>query len=93
METRTSGSAGGHGKRTQGNLGTAPVSDPTVAFWGHHGPTEINNLVMLCRSHHRQVHHTEWLVRIRDGLPEFVPPKWIDPDQVPRRKVHPLLAA
>ncbi|MDN5855007.1 MAG: HNH endonuclease [Actinomycetia bacterium] len=64
-----------------------------VDFWGHHGPTEIDNLVMLCKAHHRQVHHTEWTVRIRDGLPEFVPPKWIDPRQVPRRKVHPHLAA
>jgi 5-methylcytosine-specific restriction protein A len=64
-----------------------------VAFWGQHGPTKIDNLVMLCKAHHRQVHHTDWLVRIRDGLPEFVPPKWIDPDQVPRRKVHPHLAA
>ncbi|MDN5931960.1 MAG: HNH endonuclease [Pseudonocardia sp.] len=64
-----------------------------VDFWGHHGPTEINNLVMLCKAHHRQVHHTEWLVRIRTGLPEFVPPRWIDPDHVPRRRIHPQLAA
>jgi hypothetical protein len=64
-----------------------------IEHWGHHGPTEIDNLVMLCRAHHRQIHQTDWQVRIRDGLPEFVPPKWIDPDQVPRRKVHPHLAA
>ena len=34
---------------------------------------------MLCSAHHRQIHSTEWLVRIRDGLPEFIPPPWIDP--------------
>jgi hypothetical protein len=31
VETRTSGSAGGHGKRTRGNPDTAPVPDPTAA--------------------------------------------------------------
>ena len=29
-EIGTPGSAGGHGKRTRGNPGTAPVSDPTL---------------------------------------------------------------
>jgi hypothetical protein len=24
--------------------------------------------------HHRQIHSTEWTCRIRDGLPEFIPP-------------------
>jgi hypothetical protein len=40
---------------------------------------------MLCRAHHRLIHHSGWIVRIRDGLPEFIPPKWIDPQQKPRR--------
>lgn len=31
-ESRTSGSAGGHGKRTRGNPGTAPVSDPAPGW-------------------------------------------------------------
>ena len=38
------------------------------------GETKLSNLVMLCRVHHRQIHSTEWVVRIRDGLPEFIPP-------------------
>ena len=42
---------------------------------------------MLCKVHHRLLHHSEWLVRIRDGLPEFLPPRWIDPEQRPRRKL------
>ena len=48
---------------------------------------------MLCRRHHRQIHSTEWIVRIRDGLPEFIPPKWIDFEQKPRRRALPHLAA
>ena len=36
METRTSGSAGGHGKRTRGNPDTAPVPDLTaMTRWDH----------------------------------------------------------
>lgn len=64
-----------------------------VEPWAQHGATEIDDLVMLCKAHHRQVHHTEWLVRIRDGLPEFVPPRWIDPTRTPRRTILPHLVA
>jgi 5-methylcytosine-specific restriction protein A len=39
------------------------------------------------------LHHSEWIVRIRDGLPEFVPPAWIDHERRPRRKPLPHLAA
>jgi len=60
-----------------------------IVEWEHGGPTAIDNLVMLCRAHHRQIHHSDWLVRIRDGLPEFVPPRWIDPQQTPRRTAVP----
>lgn len=54
------------------------------------GETKLSNLVMLCRVHHRMLHHDSgWIVRIQDGIPEFIPPKWICPQQIPRRK--PLL--
>jgi hypothetical protein len=59
--------------------------------WECGGATSIGNLIMLCRVHHRQIHSTEWIVRIRDGLPEFIPPRWIDPQQHPRRRALPHL--
>ncbi len=59
-----------------------------IIEWQNGGPTEINNLVMLCRMHHREIHSTEWIVQMVDGLPEFIPPRYIDPDQVPRRSPH-----
>lgn len=62
-----------------------------IREWANGGETALHNLVMLCRVHHRQLHHTEWLVRIRDGLPEFVPPAWIDPSRTPRRQPLPHL--
>jgi hypothetical protein len=61
--------------------------------WECGGETKLGNLVMLCRAHHRQIHFTEWIVRIRDGLPEFIPPKWIEFEQRPRRRALPHLAA
>jgi 5-methylcytosine-specific restriction protein A len=63
-----------------------------IVAWQHGGPTALQNLVMLCRAHHRQIEATDWIVRIRDGLPEFVPPAWIDPNRTPRRKALPHLA-
>jgi 5-methylcytosine-specific restriction protein A len=63
-----------------------------IVEWENGGPTRLDNLVMLCRVHHRQIHSTDWIVRIRDGLPEFIPPRWIDPEQHPRRRALPHLA-
>lgn len=58
--------------------------------WEHGGETKLANLVMLCRACHRLIHHTDWTVWLRDGLPEFIPPTWIDPQQKPRRRPHHL---
>ena len=64
-----------------------------ILEWEHGGETKLDNLVLLCRLHHRQIHSTEWIVRIREGLPEFIPPRWIDPDQRPRRRALPHMVA
>ncbi|NMH95746.1 HNH endonuclease signature motif containing protein [Pseudonocardia acidicola] len=64
-----------------------------IREWENHGETKLENLVMLCRVHHRLLHHSEWIVCIRDGLPEFIPPAWIDPNRTPRRRALPHLAA
>ena len=63
-----------------------------IVPWECGGETKLSNLAMLCRVHHRQIHSTEWICRIRDGLPEFIPPAWIDPERRPRRKALPHLA-
>jgi len=57
-----------------------------IIEWQHGGATCVENLVMLCRVHHRQIHDTDWTVRIRNGHPEFVPPPWVDPVQIPRQR-------
>ena len=49
-----------------------------IIEWERGGTTDLRNCVMLCRIHHRLLHHPGWIVRITDGQPEFIPPKWID---------------
>ena len=62
-----------------------------VTPWAEGGKTTLAGCVMLCKVHHRQMHFTEWICRIRDGLPEFIPPAWVDPQRRPRRKPAPLV--
>lgn len=62
-----------------------------IQHWQHLGVTAVHNCIALCRMHHRLLHKDSgWTVRIRNGLPEFTPPTWIDPDQIPRRKPPPV---
>ena len=59
-----------------------------IIHWADGGRTDINNLVMLCLIHHNQLHDSGWTTRIRDSQPEFIPPKWYDPRQRPRRSAR-----
>ncbi|MFC3764602.1 HNH endonuclease signature motif containing protein, partial [Tenggerimyces flavus] len=57
-----------------------------VVPWSKGGPTTRDNGVLLCGYHHRLIHQGAWQVRIAlDGLPEFLPPDWIDPQRQPLR--------
>ncbi|MGW4831028.1 DUF222 domain-containing protein [Amycolatopsis japonica] len=57
-----------------------------IRHWADGGPTDLRNLVLLCSFHHRLIHHGDWQVRMApEGIPEFVPPQYLDPLQVPRR--------
>ncbi|MEV4656107.1 DUF222 domain-containing protein [Micromonospora sp. NPDC049301] len=62
-----------------------------IQHWADDGDTSLANAVLLCGHHHRHVHSGDWAVRLGgDGHPEFVPPAWLDPEQVPRRNhYHP----
>jgi Domain of unknown function (DUF222)/HNH endonuclease len=58
-----------------------------IVSWADGGDTDLDNLVLLCRSHHRLVHHSEWSVRMTRGIPWFIPPATIDPARQPRRNI------
>ncbi|MGH3863971.1 HNH endonuclease signature motif containing protein, partial [Actinokineospora sp.] len=49
----------------------------------HGGPTALDNLVLLCGTHHRLIHNSDWAVTIINGLPEFTPPAYHDPHRKP----------
>ena len=63
-----------------------------LVFWANNGPTAYSNACLLCPFHHQEIHRGHWQARLApDGIPEFIPPTWIDPKQVPRRNtVHHL---
>ncbi|SEF34172.1 HNH endonuclease [Amycolatopsis pretoriensis] len=57
-----------------------------IRHWAEGGPTNLDNLVLMCAHHHRLLHRSGWEVRIAtDGLPEFLPPAFLDKRRKPRR--------
>jgi hypothetical protein len=45
-----------------------------IIHWADGGPTELANLVSLCRLHHRRVHEEGWRIHIADGSVVVEPP-------------------
>jgi hypothetical protein len=66
-----------------------------IIHWDDGGPTNLANLVLLCEHHHRVVHRAGWDIKLApDGIPEFLPPAFIDPLRKPRRNnMHPPIAS
>ncbi|MGH3622682.1 MAG: HNH endonuclease signature motif containing protein, partial [Sciscionella sp.] len=65
-----------------------------IVPWFHGGATDITNCALLCRTHHTLMHHDhcEWDIHMVNGHPEFLPPKYIDPERKPlRNTLHPTL--
>jgi uncharacterized protein DUF222/HNH endonuclease len=50
-----------------------------VHSWADGGTTDLNNTTLLCGFHHREHTKRGWTVRLVHGLPEWIPPHWIDP--------------
>ena len=57
--------------------------------WADGGPTCLSNGCLLCDAHHDSVHRGGWQACLgADGLPEFIPPAWIDQQRRPRRNAR-----
>ncbi len=55
-----------------------------VIDWASGGLTNLANLTLLCRYHHHNFTRHGWTCRINgDGIPEWTPPRWVDPAQTP----------
>lgn len=50
-----------------------------VVPWASGGPTNLDNLVLLCRYHHDHHQRLGWTIEFRDKVPWFIPPAWRDP--------------
>jgi hypothetical protein len=62
-----------------------------IRGWQQNGGTCLSNGVLLCGFHHRLIHQPHgWTVYIApdDGLPTFIPPPSVDPQQRPRRNKY-----
>ncbi len=92
--------------RDQGCVFPGCNAPPTICE-GHHiqpwwagGRTDLGNAVLLCPHHHRIVEprptdtENQWQVRIGvDGVPELLPPRFVDKHRKPRRHQRFSLAA
>jgi hypothetical protein len=56
-----------------------------IVHWADGGATDLENLTLLCGFHHREFDRCGWAVTMTDGIPNWIPPPWIDPDRTPRR--------
>lgn len=55
-------------------------------YWSEDGPTDLTNAGLFCHFHHFLLHEGEWVALMAaDGVVEVIPPRRVDPDQLPRR--------
>lgn len=56
-----------------------------VIPWRDGGATDLDNLTLVCGYHHREFDRRGWECRMVEGVPEWVPPQYLDPVRTPRR--------
>jgi hypothetical protein len=56
-----------------------------IIAWLIGGDTDLANMCLLCRYHHRHFEALGWEVFMQDGMPWWRPPAWLDPDRRPVR--------
>jgi Domain of unknown function (DUF222)/HNH endonuclease len=50
-----------------------------VIPWQNNGPTDVDNGVLLCFYHHTTIATSGWEIRMVNGVPQVLAPRWIDP--------------
>ncbi len=59
-----------------------------ITPWARGGPTDLDNLCLLCDFHHDRFDKQGWSITMIDDVPWFVPPAWLDAEQKPRRNIR-----
>ena len=49
-----------------------------VQWWSRGGPTDLDNMTLVCDRHHDEIHLGDWEIVMRDGVPWVAPPTWIN---------------
>jgi hypothetical protein len=49
-----------------------------IVHWANGGPTRVENLVLLCKAHHIDVHHGHWTITMVNSQPRLSRPGWAD---------------
>ncbi|PRB72616.1 HNH endonuclease signature motif containing protein [Arthrobacter sp. MYb213] len=62
-------------------------------WWERGGKTCIENCAVLCRHHHALIHRRLLRIQMVGSVPHIVLPKFLDPDQIPRRNTFFAAAA
>jgi hypothetical protein len=47
--------------------------------------TSVDDAALLCSFNHRHFEEQGWSCKMINGRPWWTPPRWLDPDQIPRR--------
>jgi hypothetical protein len=50
-----------------------------VINWSRGGPTDVNNGALLCPAHHHMLHHSDFTLVMRHGIPHLIPPPHLNP--------------
>ncbi|WP_158291040.1 HNH endonuclease signature motif containing protein [Kribbella antiqua] len=50
-----------------------------LTHWIDGGETRVDNLVLLCRRHHVDLHHGHWTITLTNGTVRVARPTWADP--------------
>jgi hypothetical protein len=53
--------------------------------WIDGGHTKLDNLALVCRRHHTDLHHGHWTITITNGQAHVTRPTWADPPHHPHK--------
>ncbi|RZS36860.1 uncharacterized protein DUF222 [Herbihabitans rhizosphaerae] len=59
--------------------------------WIDGGITSAELMTLLCRHHHTTIHQQDWEIIMRNGIPYYIPPAWVDPQRKPIRNTMHLV--
>ena len=52
-----------------------------VEFHSNGGPTDVDNAILFCSEHHHMIHKSPFTIKMHNGLPHILAPRWLDPRQ------------